>query len=141
MGFSMASFCSFFFGTVFFCFCKYLSFPPGIFFCVPVLSFLYSSQCSSLAYGRFLFFDFLEPGMGFSLSSFPPFFRLFFFQAEDGIRDCLLSRGLGDVYKRQPLLYKKKERKRHSKKSRERENSVSPFPPEKLSTGKKEKSY
>ena len=28
---------------------------------------------------------------------------LFFFQAEDGIRDCLLSRGLGDVYKRQPL--------------------------------------
>ena len=26
----------------------------------------------------------------------------FFFQAEDGIRDCLLSRGLGDVYKRQP---------------------------------------
>ena len=23
-------------------------------------------------------------------------------QAEDGIRDCLLSRGLGDVYKRQP---------------------------------------
>ena len=28
--------------------------------------------------------------------------RIFFFQAEDGIRDCLLSRGLGDVYKRQP---------------------------------------
>ena len=26
---------------------------------------------------------------------------IFFFQAEDGIRDCLLSRGLGDVYKRQ----------------------------------------
>ncbi len=26
---------------------------------------------------------------------------VFFFQAEDGIRDCLLSRGLGDVYKRQ----------------------------------------
>ena len=26
---------------------------------------------------------------------------LLFFQAEDGIRDCLLSRGLGDVYKRQ----------------------------------------
>ncbi len=25
----------------------------------------------------------------------------FFFQAEDGIRACLLSRGLGDVYKRQ----------------------------------------
>ena len=29
--------------------------------------------------------------------------RNFFFQAEDGIRDCLLSRGLGDVYKRQVL--------------------------------------
>ena len=28
-------------------------------------------------------------------------FGSFFFQAEDGIRDCLLSRGLGDVYKRQ----------------------------------------
>ena len=27
--------------------------------------------------------------------------HVFFFQAEDGIRDCLLSRGLGDVYKRQ----------------------------------------
>ena len=28
---------------------------------------------------------------------------LFFFQAEDGIRDLVRSRGLGDVYKRQPL--------------------------------------
>ena len=28
----------------------------------------------------------------------------FFFQAEDGIRDPLWSRGLGDVYKRQGLL-------------------------------------
>ena len=27
----------------------------------------------------------------------------FFFQAEDGIRDPLWSRGLGDVYKRQPI--------------------------------------
>eukprot|EP00658_Telonema_sp_P-2_P024259 TRINITY_DN19750_c0_g1_i8.p1 TRINITY_DN19750_c0_g1~~TRINITY_DN19750_c0_g1_i8.p1 ORF type:complete len:134 (+),score=29.44 TRINITY_DN19750_c0_g1_i8:92-493(+) len=27
----------------------------------------------------------------------------FFFQAEDGIRDAQESRGLGDVYKRQPL--------------------------------------
>nr|WP_131047407.1 hypothetical protein [Clostridioides difficile] len=26
---------------------------------------------------------------------------VFFFQAEDGIRDCLLSRGLGEKYKRQ----------------------------------------
>ena len=26
---------------------------------------------------------------------------MFFFQAEDGIRDFCLSRGLGDVYKRQ----------------------------------------
>ena len=28
----------------------------------------------------------------------------FFFQAEDGIRDLVRSRGLGDVYKRQSLL-------------------------------------
>ena len=27
----------------------------------------------------------------------------FFFQAKDGIRDCLLARGLRDVYKRQEL--------------------------------------
>ena len=29
------------------------------------------------------------------------FFVVFFFQAEDGIRDLVRSRGLGDVYKRQ----------------------------------------
>ena len=29
---------------------------------------------------------------------------LFFFQAEDGIRDLVRSRGLGDVYKRQVLM-------------------------------------
>ena len=34
------------------------------------------------------------------------FFFFFFFQAEDGIRDFCLSRGLGDVYKRQVLIYK-----------------------------------
>ena len=28
---------------------------------------------------------------------------IFFFQAEDGIRDLVRSRGLGDVYKRQAL--------------------------------------
>ena len=28
----------------------------------------------------------------------------FFFQAEDGIRDLVRSRGLGDVYKRQGVL-------------------------------------
>ena len=33
-----------------------------------------------------------------------PYFFPFFFQAEDGIRDFCLSRGLGDVYKRQVLL-------------------------------------
>ena len=30
----------------------------------------------------------------------------FFFQAEDGIRDLVRSRGLGDVYKRQPWYFK-----------------------------------
>ena len=29
---------------------------------------------------------------------------VFFFQAEDGIRDLVRSRGLGDVYKRQEVL-------------------------------------
>ena len=32
------------------------------------------------------------------------FFCVFFFQAEDGIRDLVRSRGLGDVYKRQVEL-------------------------------------
>ena len=31
------------------------------------------------------------------------FFGFFFFQAEDGIRDLVRSRGLGDVYKRQVI--------------------------------------
>ena len=30
---------------------------------------------------------------------------IFFFQAEDGIRDLVRSRGLGDVYKRQVLAH------------------------------------
>ena len=30
-------------------------------------------------------------------------FDVFFFQAEDGIRDLVRSRGLGDVYKRQAM--------------------------------------
>ncbi len=30
----------------------------------------------------------------------------FFLQAEDGIRDSVASRGLGDVYQRQRLLHK-----------------------------------
>ena len=33
------------------------------------------------------------------------FVSLFFFQAEDGIRDLVRSRGLGDVYKRQSIIY------------------------------------
>ena len=36
-----------------------------------------------------------------SLSSILYMFLFFFFQAEDGIRDLVRSRGLGDVYKRQ----------------------------------------
>ena len=31
-------------------------------------------------------------------------FNIFFFQAEDGIRDLVRSRGLGDVYKRQVYI-------------------------------------
>ena len=36
---------------------------------------------------------------------------IFFFQAEDGIRDLVRSRGLGDVYKRQPLYFWAKDQK------------------------------
>ena len=32
----------------------------------------------------------------------------FFFQAEDGIRDLVRSRGLGDVYKRQPRTFERR---------------------------------
>ena len=32
---------------------------------------------------------------------------IFFFQAEDGIRDLVRSRGLGDVYKRQECIINK----------------------------------
>ena len=35
------------------------------------------------------------------MHSFDLFDIIFFFQAEDGIRDLVRSRGLGDVYKRQ----------------------------------------
>ena len=35
--------------------------------------------------------------------SFLTFWWCFFFQAEDGIRDLVRSRGLGDVYKRQAI--------------------------------------
>ena len=39
---------------------------------------------------------------------------LFFFQAEDGIRDLVRSRGLGDVYKRQQEFHVYKEIVLHS---------------------------
>ena len=32
---------------------------------------------------------------------------IFFFQAEDGIRDLVRSRGLGDVYKRQIYIFER----------------------------------
>ena len=37
------------------------------------------------------------------------------FQAEDGIRDCLLSRGLGDVYKRQKKIFFESSQKKKRK--------------------------
>ena len=40
---------------------------------------------------------------GFVTSVCDVIFYLFFFQAEDGIRDLVRSRGLGDVYKRQQV--------------------------------------
>ena len=47
----------------------------------------------------FLFFFFFVYFVFFFLSFF-----FFFFQAEDGIRDLVRSRGLGDVYKRQVVV-------------------------------------
>ena len=47
--------------------------------------------CSVFLFILFIVFFFLD-------------FFFFFFQAEDGIRDLVRSRGLGDVYKRQPLF-------------------------------------
>jgi len=41
-------------------------------------------------------------------------FYFFFFQAEDGIRDLVRSRGLGDVYKRQLLVRGKVKKRCHS---------------------------
>ena len=38
------------------------------------------------------------------IDSFFKIMQGFFFQAEDGIRDSVASRGLGDVYKRQTLF-------------------------------------
>ena len=38
---------------------------------------------------------------------------LFFFQAEDGIRDLVRSRGLGDVYKRQPRGHDQTDEEHH----------------------------
>ena len=55
-------------------------------------SSIHSATCSACCYVVFFFICFC-------------FFLLcFFFQAEDGIRDLVRSRGLGDVYKRQQLL-------------------------------------
>ncbi len=39
--------------------------------------------------------------LGYSVHTVFTIYSFFFFQAEDGIRDVLGSRGLGDVYKRQ----------------------------------------
>ena len=55
-----------------------------------------------------MFFDSLVYVISYSATrAHDFFFFFFFFQAEDGIRDFCLSRGLGDVYKRQyPLIGK-----------------------------------
>ena len=41
--------------------------------------------------------------IGIISSVFLVIYSFFFFQAEDGIRDLVRSRGLGDVYKRQTV--------------------------------------
>ena len=52
--------------------------------------------------------------------------RRVFFQAEDGIRDLVRSRGLGDVYKRQAMS-SREECKRAALESDNRFNSESRF--------------
>ena len=42
-------------------------------------------------------------GLSGSISSIDCVLCAFFFQAEDGIRELVRSRGLGDVYKRQVM--------------------------------------
>ena len=52
---------------------------------------------------------------------------IFFFQAEDGIRDLVRSRGLGDVYKRQSYGFKPGDYPR-SEAFYQREISIPMFP-------------
>ena len=62
--------------------------------------------------------------------------RFFFFQAEDGIRDLVRSRGLGDVYKRQEVLLERFAallREREADPDRQREVGEDDSPVEKLS--------
>ena len=56
------------------------------------MELLHSLMFYDSSYSYVVFFVFV---------SFLFFFFYFFFQAEDGIRDLVRSRGLGDVYKRQ----------------------------------------
>ena len=59
-------------------------------------------RCRSSLYGGVC--DGLEPPRSDRAESEQdPALVYFFFQAEDGIRDLVRSRGLGDVYKRQVL--------------------------------------
>ena len=63
---------------------------------VCVLCLLSVCDVTTILFFYFLFFFFF-------IFLFFFFFGFFFFQAEDGIRDLVRSRGLGDVYKRQEL--------------------------------------
>ena len=49
---------------------------------------------------------------------------LFFFQAEDGIRDLVRSRGLGDVYKRQGVCNASRKVKRGQSAAQRRASNV-----------------
>ena len=50
----------------------------------------------------------------------------FFFQAEDGIRDLVRSRGLGDVYKRQALFYEPRPQRIQNNPKREIHSGFAP---------------
>ena len=62
-------------------------------------------RCCSRCCGSVFFCDLCISSLLCLYVLFFFFFCFVFFQAEDGIRDLVRSRGLGDVYKRQVLIF------------------------------------
>ena len=104
--------------SIYYCTFRYLLLPTKRTFCLRSYSFTLQQAHPTLSkitssirrtgYLVFFFFHFRTFFRGaYSFLSFVSSLCLlsFFFQAEDGIRDPLWSRGLGDVYKRQVFFF------------------------------------